>query len=186
MTSSNAPDKMPNTYAVHIEMWGKGDLPLLQQLNAPEMTAHLGGPESAAKIADRQSRYEQLANSTTDKMFKIVLDATGESVGSVGYWERTWHGEQVLEMGWGVIPAFQGRGIASAATSQAIAMARSEGTYRFLHAFPSVENQPSNALCQKLGFTCLGDVEFEYPVGHFMQCNDWYLDLFADRQTDLP
>jgi RimJ/RimL family protein N-acetyltransferase len=181
MAGSDTPGRTPDRNTVHIEIWGKGDLPLLQQLNAPEMTAHLGGPESAEKIAERQSRYEQLVHSTTDRMFKIVLDATGESVGSVGYWQRNWHGEQVFEMGWGVVPAFQGRGIASAATSQAIARARSEGTHRFLHAFPSVENQPSNALCQRLGFTRQEEVEFEYPAGHVMQCNDWYLDLFADR-----
>jgi hypothetical protein len=44
--------------------------------------------------------------------------------------------------------------------------------------FPSVVNAPSNAICRKLGFTLLGEHEFEYPKGNFMQCNDWRLDLF--------
>jgi RimJ/RimL family protein N-acetyltransferase len=78
-----------------------------------------------------------------------------------------------------VLPAFQGRGIAGMATGQAIAAARSEQKHRFLHAFPSVDNAPSNAICRKLGFTLLEEVEFEYPKGSFMQCNDWRLDLFA-------
>jgi RimJ/RimL family protein N-acetyltransferase len=77
-----------------------------------------------------------------------------------------------------VLPAFQGRGIAGMATAQAIATARSEHKHRFLHAFPSVDNAPSNAICRKLGFTLLGEYEFEYPKGSFMQCNDWRLDLF--------
>ena len=77
-----------------------------------------------------------------------------------------------------MLPAFQGRGIAGTATSQAIALARSERKHRFLHAFPSVDNAPSNAICRKLGFTLVGEYEFEYPKGSFMQCNDWRIDLF--------
>jgi RimJ/RimL family protein N-acetyltransferase len=57
--------------------------------------------------------------------------------------------------------------------------ARAEGTYQFIHAFPSVENGPSNAICRKLGFTLQEEAEFEYPPGHFMRCNDWRLDLRA-------
>ena len=142
------------------------------------MMEHLGGPESPEKIADRQARYERIPETGTGRMFKIVDDATGEGVGSVGYWEREWRGAQVYETGWSVLPAFQGRGIAGAATALAIEAARSERKHRYLHAFPSVENPASNAICRKLGFTLVEErVEFEYPKGSFMQCNDWRLDL---------
>lgn len=161
---------------VRLEPWGKGDLPLLQGLlGDPVMMGHLGGPEGEEKIAERQARYEQ----PDSKQFKIVDEATGEGVGWVGYWERNWRGEQVYEIGWSVLPAFQGRGIAGAATREAIAIARSEKKRRFLHAYPSVDNAPSNAICRKLGFSLLGPCEFEYPKGSLMQCNDWRLDLFA-------
>ena len=115
-------------------------------------------------------------------MFKIVVGAAGEAVGWVGYWERTWHDRQVYEMGWSVIPEFQGRGIARTATMQALELARSRRKRRFLHAFPSVDNPPSNAICRRLGFTLLEECEVEYPPGSFMQCNDWCLDLFASRR----
>jgi RimJ/RimL family protein N-acetyltransferase len=62
-----------------------------------------------------------------------------------------------------------------------IERARAERKHRYLHAFPSVENAPSNAICRKLGFELLGDQEFEYPKGHFMRCNDWRLDLSASE-----
>jgi RimJ/RimL family protein N-acetyltransferase len=162
--------------AVRIEPWGDGDLPLLEKaLGDPQMMEHLGGPESPEKIAKRQAGYERPGSG----QFKIVDESTGEGVGWVGYWERTWRGEQVYEIGWSVIPAFQGRGTGGSATAQAIAIARSERKHRFLHAYPSVDNAPSNAICRKLGFTLLGSYEFEYPPGHFMQCNDWRLDLLA-------
>jgi RimJ/RimL family protein N-acetyltransferase len=161
---------------VRLEPWAKGDLPLVEKLMGdPAMTEHLGGPESPEKLADRQARYEVPGSG----MFKIVDEVTEEAVGSVGYWERSWRAERVYEIGWSVLPAFQGRGIASIATAQAIAKAKSERKHRFLHAFPSVDNGPSNAICRKLGFTLVEESEFEFPKGHLMRCNDWRLDLFA-------
>jgi RimJ/RimL family protein N-acetyltransferase len=159
---------------VRIEPWGEGDLPLLEKLMGdPGMTEHLGGPESHEKIVERQARYQRADSG----IFKIVDEATGDPVGSVVYWERTWRGEDVYEIGWSVLPAFQGRGIAGMATAQAIARAKSEGKHRFLHAFPAVDNAASNAICRKLGFTLVEECEFEYPPGHLMRCNDWRLDL---------
>jgi RimJ/RimL family protein N-acetyltransferase len=163
---------------VRIEPWGEGDLPLLKKLlGDPAMTEHLGGPESDEQLVKRQARYERLTQEGKGRMFKIVHEATGEAVGSVGYWDSNHHGEDIYEMGWLVLPAFQGRGIASAAVAQALAIARSDGKYRSLHAFPSIDNPPSNALCRKLGFTLVEECEFEYPKGSFMRCNDWRLDL---------
>jgi RimJ/RimL family protein N-acetyltransferase len=165
--------------SVRLEPWGKCDLPLLQKLvGDPAMMEHLGGPETSEKIAERQARYEQ----PDSKQFKIVEEAGGERVGWVGYWHREWQGDQVYEIGWSVLPGFQGRGIAGSATVQAIERARSDGTHRFLHAYPSVENEPSNAICRKLGFSLGGPCDFEYPKGSTMRCNDWYLDLLATRQ----
>ena len=165
---------------VRLEPWGERDLPLVEQLlGDPKMTEHLGGPESPKQLAERQARYERLADSGQGQMFKIVEAATGESVGSVGYWERTWRDEPIYEIGWMVLPRFQGQGIATMATAQAIAVVRSDGKRRFLHAFPSVDHPASNAICRKLGFTLLGECRFEYPPGSYMQVNDWRLDLLA-------
>ncbi len=176
----------PSAYAegvgdgYRIEPWGDGDLPLLERLMGdPAMTKHLGGPESREKIAERQGRYERLADSGKGGMFKFVEADTGVATGSVGYWEKDWRDDIVWETGWSVLPEFQGRGIAGMATAQVVEAARSERKHRFLHAFPSVDNAPSNAICRKLGFTLLEELEFEYPPGNPMRCNDWRLDLFA-------
>jgi RimJ/RimL family protein N-acetyltransferase len=146
----------------------------------PRMTEHVGGPESREKLAERQSRYER----ADSRQYKIVDGATGEAIGWVGYWEREWRGEEIYEVGWSVLPAFQGRGIAGSASEKLIAIAQSEQKRRFLHAYPSVDNGPSNATCRKLGFTLLGASEFEHPPGHFMMCNDWCLDLHSSVPSE--
>jgi RimJ/RimL family protein N-acetyltransferase len=161
---------------VTLEPWGSGDLPLLERLMGdPRMTEHLGGPEKPDKLRERQNRYERLGDS--DRMFKIVDVASGVGVGSVGYWTKRWREEEVYEVGWMVVPEFQGRGIALAATVQAIELAKRHAKHRFMHAFPGVDNAASNAICRKLGFELLGACEFEFPKGHFMTCNDWRLDM---------
>jgi RimJ/RimL family protein N-acetyltransferase len=167
---------MPDEIALRIEPWAAGDLPLLQELNAPEMWRHLGGPESPEKVLQRQRRFECL-QPDEGRMFRIVADATGEDLGSVGFWRKDWRGGQVYEVGWMVLPAHQGRGIARRATALAIDRAWADGRQRLLHAFPSVENAASNAICRKLGFTLLEACDFEFPPGSLMRCNDWRLDL---------
>jgi RimJ/RimL family protein N-acetyltransferase len=159
---------------VHLEPWGPDDLPLVEQLMGdPAMTEFLGGPESPAKLADRQRRYAEPGSG----MFKIVDDETGESVGSVGFWEREWQGEMVWETGWSVLPAFQGRGIAAEATRQALELAKKADKHRWVHAYPKLENDASNAICRKLGFEFAGAHDFEYPPGNPIVCNDWRYDL---------
>ncbi len=159
-----------------LEPWGSGDLPLLERLlGDPRMTEHLGGPETPDQLRERQDRYERLEGG--NRMFKIVEVASGAGVGSVGYWLKEWRDQQVYEVGWMVVPEFQGRGIAVTATGQAIELAKDDDMYRFMHAFPNVENAASNAICRKLGFELLEALEFEYPEGHLMTCNDWRLDL---------
>ena len=135
---------------------------------------HLGGIETLQQIAARHARY--LRGAPGGGMYSVRLD-DGTAAGSIGYWEREWRGEQVYETGWMVLPQYAGRGIASEAAKAIVRLAAAEGRCRSLHAFPSVDNAPSNAVCRKAGFTNAGECAFEYPKGHFMRCNDWCLEL---------
>ena len=163
-----------HTSLISLEPYAEKDLPLLERSNTPEMTEHLGGPDTQNQLELRLDRY---VAATTDhtRMFKVIVD--GVPAGGVGFWEREWQGAQVYETGWGVFPEFQGRGIATRAMQLLIPIARAAQRHESMHAFPSVDNGPSNAICRKLGFERLGESEFEYPKGHWMQCNDWLLSL---------
>jgi RimJ/RimL family protein N-acetyltransferase len=165
------------TQAIRLVAWTQGDLSLLRQTNTPEMTAHLGGPETEEKLLDRHRRYLQPGDPAAGQMFAVLL-ADGQPAGTIGYWERTWRNQPVYETGWGVLPAFQGRGIASAAARAVAAHARVQRRHQYLHAFPAVDHPASNAVCRKAGFRLRGETDFEYPPGTVMRCNDWRLELW--------
>jgi RimJ/RimL family protein N-acetyltransferase len=162
--------------AVRLKAWTAVDIDLLRQANSPEMTAHLGGPESQEKLLDRHRRYLGLTDPAAGRMFSVLL-ADGQRVANIGYWERVWHGQQVYETGWSVVPAFHGRGIATAAALAVIDRIRVQHRHERLHAFPATGNAASNAVCRKAGFTLDGEVDFEYPKGTVSPHNDWRLDL---------
>ena len=162
---------------LRLEPWSARDLPLLRQLNAPEMTEHVGGPESEEKLLERQDRYVAGGTAGAGGMFTIVVLPHEKAAGSIGYWERVWHNETVYETGWSVLPSFQGRGLAAEATFAVVELAKAERRHRHLHAYPSVDNPASNAICRTVGLELLGECDFEYPPGHLMRCNDWRLDL---------
>jgi RimJ/RimL family protein N-acetyltransferase len=75
-----------------------------------------------------------------------------------------------------VLPAHQGRGIATAALRTLLARAAAEPRFSRLHAYPPVGNAPSNALCRRNGFTLVDTEDFDYQ-GRTLRCNVWSLDL---------
>jgi RimJ/RimL family protein N-acetyltransferase len=157
---------------VRLQPWGEGDLPLLRRLNEPDMTKHVGGPETPDKVAERQRGYEK-----PDSRQYAIVEPGGEHIGWVGYWERTWRDEEVWETGWAVVPDFQGRGAASTAMAELLDLARDERVHRYVHAYPMTVNAPSNAICRKLGFAFLEEIDFPARGGGFVRCNDWRFDL---------
>jgi RimJ/RimL family protein N-acetyltransferase len=159
--------------AIRLERWSPADHALLTALNGDEaQMAHVGGAESAEKIAERQARY------VADPGQYRIVEPGGAAVGWVGFWVREWRGEEIYEIGWSVLPAFQGRGHASAATALAVEAARRAGGPATIHAFPGVANAASNAVCRRVGFELVeAGLTFEYPPGSMMVCNDWRLVL---------
>lgn len=170
---------------VDIRPWSAGDLPLLERLlGDPELTMHIGGPESSEAIRARHERY-LASDDSAGGVFAIVAGPERAAVGWVGYWAATWHGAEVWEIGWHVLPEHHRKGVASAGASLAIDHARARGSRRDLHAFPAVENAASNALCRRLGFESRGETEVEYPPGTMMRATDWRLDLALPRAAAL-
>ena len=146
--------------------------------NSPEMMrATWAGRRPRSRCWSRHRRYAELPGRGGGRMYRIVLAREAEVVGAIGFWERERRGEAVYETGWGVLPPYQGRGIAAAAAREVAGAAAAEGVHRHLHAYPSIGHPASNGVCRKAGFTLLGECDVEYPPGSFMRCNDWRLEL---------
>jgi RimJ/RimL family protein N-acetyltransferase len=162
---------------VRLRPWSEQDLPLLERtVGDPELTRYLGGAETPEKIQERHGRYLRLADADGGRMFVIVAGPDEAPAGTHGYWKRDGGGDAIWETGWFVLPEFQGQGIATEATRLVAELAWGDAPGRPIHAYPSVDNGASNAVCRKVGFRLIGEFDFEYPPGHPMRCNDWVLD----------
>jgi RimJ/RimL family protein N-acetyltransferase len=161
-----------------LETWDERAPELQRRANTPQMQAFLAGVEPEEALVSRHQRILDGIRNGDTTMFLIVLDEAGP-VGSVGYWEKDWRGETVYEFGWTVLAEFQGRGLAGTALTRTLTHAAGRGRFRWAHAFPRIDNAASNALCRRAGFELLGEVDFEFPKGNPLRCNDWRHDLSA-------
>ena len=172
---------------VSIRPYAEGDMWVLERtLGDPSQMVHLNGPESPETLRNRHKLFLTLsADPSAGCMYTITLGLEDAPVGNVGYWERDEGGQRGWETGWFVLPEFQGKGIATAAT-RLLVNRIAKLDRRFLFAFPSVNNVQSNAICRKLGFRLIGESESEYPPksGKLLRVNTWQLDLKGSRATD--
>jgi RimJ/RimL family protein N-acetyltransferase len=160
---------------VRLRLWTDADRALLDAANTPEMTAHLGGPESPEQIGARHEKYLAAARDGGSRPFAVLDD--DDPVGWIGWWPTEHEGIPAVEAGWFTIPRAQGRGVASAALRLLIADAAAAvpaGTV--LTAVPSEGNAASNAVCRKAGLSLVG-TETQVYRGATLHMNVWALTL---------
>jgi RimJ/RimL family protein N-acetyltransferase len=163
---------------VELRAISMADLPLYATLLCDPVTmAELGGPLPREGLDEKFRRIVEDAEAGTIWYFTIVPNpADGVAVGTVCIWEHDWSGGPINEIGWMVLPSFQGRGLAGQAVDALFRRARTEGRWDVVHAFPGVTNEASNAICRRRGFTLVDERDFDY-AGHTLRCNHWQIDL---------
>lgn len=100
------------------------DLPLYESIHGdPEMMEHLGGPLPREGLAQKLRR--DVASVEADEIwyFAILPDAAAAAAGTVCIWEHEWEGRSINEIGWMVLPSFQGRGLGSEAVRATLRIA---------------------------------------------------------------
>jgi len=158
-----------------------GDVGVYERMRCdPVMMAELGGPLPREGIADKVRRDVAAAASGGQWIKMIVLD--GEVAGSVALWPDEEDGVPLSEVGWMVLPEFQGRGLAKRAVGELLAAARADGRWGLVHAHPGVTNGPSNGICRALGFELLGEKVVDF-AGRMLRANHWVLDTSAQTST---
>jgi len=154
---------------VALRRYTDADFALTEALETdPDAMRELGGPRAVAELAEAHRRR------VLDPWWTTIVIDDGVAVGTIGIWPKEYGGRSIHETGWMVLPAFHGRGIASAALGLLIKRVRSAPQVDGMHAFPPISNAPSNALCRKFGFTLLEAADFNY-AGRPLRCNHWEL-----------
>jgi len=151
------------------------DLSLYEALlTDPDMMSELGGPLPSDQLPDKLSRI--VAEVRDGTVWYDVIVSDGRPAGTICIWTVEEGDQRFSEIGWMVLPAFQGQGLASGAVHEYVARARTQGRWDVLHAHPGVTNGPSNAICRRTGFELVGERDIEY-MGRTLRCNRWVLDL---------
>jgi RimJ/RimL family protein N-acetyltransferase len=152
----------------------------------PAMMAELGGPLPREGLeAKIRSDVEAVARDEA-WICLVVPDERdpGTVAGSVVLWSHEGNGDgggggPMSETGWMVLPEFQGRGLAKAATRLLLERARDDGRWGVVHAFPGVRNGPSNGICRSLGFRLVGEETIDF-AGRQLRTNHWLIDPRTD------
>ena len=147
----------------------------------PAMTAELGGPLPREGIEEKVARDVREARADIAWIKMIVPDevALRAVAGSVVLWSHDTEGEPLSEIGWMVLPEFQGRGIGKQAVRALLELARDQDRWGLVHAFPSVTNGPSNGICRSVGFTLRAERDITF-AGRVMRANHWVIDPRSD------
>jgi RimJ/RimL family protein N-acetyltransferase len=148
----------------------------------PVMTAELGGPLPREGIEAKVARDVREAAADTAWIKMIIPDEAASAVvaGSVVLWSHE-DGEHISEIGWMVLPEFQGRGIGTTAVRSLLLLARDDGRWGLVHAFPAITNGPSNGICRSVGFRFAGEQDLMY-AGQVMRTSHWVIN----PRVDLP
>jgi RimJ/RimL family protein N-acetyltransferase len=161
-----------------LELMTEADVELrVRQQTDPAVMAELGGPRPRSDIERGHARALALAAAGKCWPFLVIPDDATSPAGEVTVVESSHDGEEIYEIGWMILPEFQNRGLASRAVREVIAQARAARKFGPLHAFPAVMNGPSNRICEKNGFTNLGECQAGF-AGRSLRCNHWRIDLF--------
>lgn len=144
--------------------WGPEDLQLALALWAnPEVTWLIGGPRSPQQVGEKLASEIAMQDASGIQYWPIFLLATGEHVGCAGL--RPYRpAERVYELGFHLLSAFWGQGLAEEAGRAVISHAFSTLGANGLFAGHHPENAASRRVLEKLGFHYTHD-ELYPPTG---------------------
>lgn len=146
----------------------------------PVMMADLGGPLPRAGMEDKVRRDVEGVAAGRDWTRMIVPDPAVPDVvaGTVTLWSHDAAEGPLSEIGWMVLPQFQGRGLAKRAVRSVLEEAWEDGRWGCVHAFPATGNAPSNGICRSLGFRFVEERAVTF-ADRVLRSNHWAIDSSA-------
>lgn len=161
---------------------GLGDVDAYVRMRCdPVMMADLGGPRPREDMEDKVRRDVRDAVSDTSWIKMIIPDEAvpGVVAGTVTLWSHDSDAGPISEIGWMVLPEFQGRGLGKLAVRTLLTMARDADRWGLVHAFSASANGPSNGICRSLGFRFVEERDVTF-AGRVLRANHWVIDVRTD------
>ncbi|WP_345631084.1 GNAT family N-acetyltransferase [Rugosimonospora acidiphila] len=159
-----------------------GDLDAYVRMRCdPVMMAELGGPLPREGMEAKVERDVRSAARDDEWIKMVVPDGAEPSAvaGTVTLFTHELDGEPASEVGWMVLPEFQGRGLGKRAARTLLERACEDGRWGVVHAFPGASNAASNGICRSLGFTFAGEKDVTF-AGRILRANHWSIDPGTD------
>lgn len=143
----------------------------------PAMMADLGGPLPREGMEDKVRRDVHKAAADLDWTKMIIPDPAMPEVvaGTVTIWSHDAEDGPMSEIGWMVLPEFQGRGLGKLAVRTLLEQARDEDRWGLVHAFPATSNDASNGICRSLGFRFIAERNVTF-ADRVLPTNHWAID----------
>ncbi|MFB7222168.1 GNAT family N-acetyltransferase [Streptomyces sp. NPDC002596] len=147
----------------------------------PVMMADLGGPLPREGMADKVRRDARQAAADLAWFKMIIPDPASPDVvaGTVTMWSHDTDDGPISEIGWMVLPDFQGQGLGKRAVRTLLQQARDEDRWEIVHAFPARSNAASNGICRSVGFRFVSEVNVTF-AGQVLKTNHWAIDPRTD------
>lgn len=145
------------------------------------MMAELGGPLPRDEVEAKVYKDVKAVASERAWICMIVPDPADPATvaGTVTLASHTQNTRPMSEIGWMVLPEFQGQGLGKTAVQTLLKRARDQGRWGIVHAHPAVTNAPSNGIYRALGFTLVGEETVDF-AGRRLQTNHWHIDPRTD------
>jgi [ribosomal protein S5]-alanine N-acetyltransferase len=145
--------------------WAADDLPLAQLLwGEVEVTKYFGGPFSEDEVRKR-FKHERARRMVHGYQYWVIeLLASGEFVGVCGLRPSN-PAEEIIELGFHLLPKFWGQGLATEAARAVIPYAFEKYSAKKLVAGHHPENVNSKKVLDKLGFKYSHDEDLGLGVG---------------------
>ena len=116
-----------NGAVMRLELMTEEDVELRIRMETdPGLMSELGGPRPKEDIERAHAKSLLLAAEGECWPMKIIPDGSKMPAGNVDIFRSSHDGKDIYEIGWMILPEFQGRGLASRAVHEMLERARNE------------------------------------------------------------
>jgi RimJ/RimL family protein N-acetyltransferase len=161
------PDFQLKTARLRLRPMRDADVPALSLvLSDPDQMAHYPAPFDRAGVEAWVRRTHERYARDGFALWTVELLDTGTVIGDCGPTMQTLGGAPVIEIGWHIVPAHQGRGYATEAAAASLAWVFANTDAERVVSFMTATNLASRRVAEKLHARFLGPMEDRAGLPH--------------------